>query len=153
MRLLILCFVLLLAASPPAWAGECYTPKEAQAEQGLRIQSELMVIGLQCQHLPQYRNLYTSYKAFAARHAGVFREYQRVLLDFFGGDQEALNALTTDLVNKIATDAARMRPDIFCKHYGPRIVAVESMDKATLRTWAGTFYPDHPVSRPLCEAR
>ena len=36
----------------PAEAGrQCYTHEEAEAEQGIRIHSELMVIALNCQHM------------------------------------------------------------------------------------------------------
>ena len=45
--LVFLCVMMLCA---PAFA-KCYTSKEVEAEQGVRILSELMVIGLNCQHL------------------------------------------------------------------------------------------------------
>ena len=43
-------FVLMLAT--PAFAGGCYTAREVEAEQAIRIHSELMVIGLTCIKMP-----------------------------------------------------------------------------------------------------
>ena len=55
MRYLIACFSLLLL-SAPAMAANCYSAAEAEAEQGIRVHSELMVIGLNCQHMtPAYK--------------------------------------------------------------------------------------------------
>ena len=46
MRFLII-LLSLMALSSGAFAASCYTPLQAEAEQGLRIHSELMVIGLE----------------------------------------------------------------------------------------------------------
>lgn len=139
-------------------ASACYTQAEAEAEQAIRIHSELMVIGLNCQH--KYKagnqNLYVAYRTFSARHGQVFAAYERALLNYFrrAGDRDpesSLNALRTAFANKIATDAARMRPDLFCYEYAPRIEKVSTMNESALRQWAGTFYTSHPVSKPLCK--
>lgn len=135
-----------------AHASGCYTAAEAEAEQGIRIHSELMVIGLNCQHVaraPGGQDLYAAYRAFSARHAPVFGGYDAVMLRKLGSE-EALRALRTDFSNAIALEAARMRPDVFCATYAPRIAAVSAMDADTLRRWAATPFPGHGPTRPLC---
>ncbi len=153
-------FVFLLAFfGSPAEASQCFMPREAEAEQGVRIHSELMVIGLNCQHRGKVdgKNLYASYREFTGEHADLFAAYERILLKYFkrSGDvdpEATLNTLRTEFANKISNDAARMRPDIFCNRYAPRISKVSGMEYQDLRKWAATIFPSHPVSKPLCEA-
>lgn len=152
-------YVLILAAVPDAGAEAqtCYTMSEAEAEQGIRIHSELMVIGLNCQHMYSAggRNLYAQYRAFTNEHARIFADYERELMRFFsrlGLDAESrINSLRTQFANKISNDAARMRPDLFCHQYAPRIIDVADMTGYDLRRWASTFFESHPVSYPICE--
>lgn len=160
-------FMIFWAPASPLYAANlagsevkaCYSAREAEAEQGIRIHSELMVIGLNCQHMARgggNQNLYLSYRDFTSRHKRLFQDYERLLLNYFerGGasnPEAALNTLRTSFANKISTDAAQMRPDMFCKRYAPRIIKVEDMDHEGLRKWASTFFPSHPVSRPICQ--
>lgn len=157
--LLIILFSLLSSALPATvYAASCYTNDEAEAEQGIRIHSELMVIGLNCQHMfsAGSKNLYITYREFTSEHAKLFEAYEEDLLTYFSrtgarNPEAALNTLRTAFANKISNDAARMRPDMFCNRYAPRISKVANMDRATLQRWAGTFYPSHPVTKPICE--
>lgn len=160
LRSCFLAFLIVMISASSAFAGKaCYTKSEAEAEQGLRIHSELMVIGLNCQHLKRTsggENLYNAYREFTAKNSGVFAKYERDLMDYYqrtgaGDPQAALDTLRTQLANKISLDAAKMRPDIFCYYYAPRVDKASGMNEDDIRQWAATFYPSHPVSRPLCE--
>lgn len=139
-------------------ANNCYSPKEVEAEQGVRILSELMVISLNCQHLTPkgQENLYTQYKKFALKHEGLFSGYENTLLRFYDKDGEAnpnahLHEVRTDVANRISKDAAVMRPDAFCKAYAPRIAKASVMPEPKIRRWAQTVFPGHPVSRQSCK--
>ncbi len=152
-------FVFLIFAPGLALAQGCYSPVEAEAEQGIRIHSELMVIGLNCQHMGSREglNLYGQYREITSKHADLFGTYEEILLDFFEkrGDnkpEDSLNTLRTNFANKISKDAAGMRPDVFCARYYSRVADAFSMDQKQLRQWAATFYPSHPVSYPICTA-
>jgi hypothetical protein len=141
-----------------ASAGSCYSHEEAEAEQGLRIHSELMVIGLNCMAMPLFapKNLYGKYREFTSEYEDLFKTYEDTLLAYFkkegGGDPAAsLNTLRTSLANKFSTDAADMRPDVFCLKFSPRIEAASEMDLKDVRAWASTFEASNPVSRPLCD--
>lgn len=159
-RILLLSFGVLAVSASAALAGvkSCYTRSEAEAEQGVRIHSELMVIGLNCQHMASAgnKNLYLAYREFSAANGKVFAEYETRLLNYFRkigvkDPEAALNTLRTEFANKISTDAAKMRPDAFCHTYAPRIQKVSTMNQTQLRKWAATFFPSHPVSKPVCE--
>lgn len=142
----------------PKGASACYTKEEAIAEQAIRIHSELMVIGLNCQHMTPagQKNLYQSYREFTAQHAKLFAQYEATLMGYFARTgaskpEASLNTMRTEFANKISLDAAKMRPDLFCNHYMPRIQRVSTMGSADIQKWAATFFPDHPVAHPLCK--
>ncbi len=152
-----LCCAFIVFLTQPVQAKGCYQAKEAEAEQGIRIHSELMVIGLNCQHKyqSQGRNLYMQYRDFTDRHANLFSTYEGIILNYFKRtgikDPEArLNSLRTSYANKISIEAAKMRPDMFCQVYAPRITKAADMNKTDLRRWAATVFSSNPVSQPLC---
>lgn len=151
-------YLLLSLALPfgPALAA-CYTPVEAEAEQGIRIHSELMIIALTCQHrTPKgQENLYVQYRKFTAKHGPTLAAYERSLMNHFRAngvrDPEAsINKLRTDFANKISNDAARMRPDKFCAAFLERVPRASKMTNTDLRRWASTPYAQQPVSKPMC---
>lgn len=155
----IICTAAVLFAFKPdaVWAAKsCYTQSEAEAEQAIRIHSELMVIGLNCQHMrfSDGTNLYLEYREFTNTHERLFSFYEEQLVNYFkrqGVDSEAaINTLRTQFANKISLDAARMKPDQFCNRYASRILKVSDFKTNDIKRWAATFYPSHPVSRPLC---
>lgn len=152
----ILVFLAVVLFSSASFA-DCYTMDEAEAEQGIRIHSELMVIGLNCQHLwPKNEpNLYLQYKQFSAKNGDIFSGYEATLMKHFrneyGAAAEAhMHTLRTQFANKISGDAATMRPDAFCKVYAPRIPKAATMDRAAIHKWASTFFPGFPTTQPIC---
>lgn len=138
-------------------AKSCYSPAEAEAEQGIRIHSELMVIGLNCQHMGKRKgmNLYSQYRQFTVDHADLFSAYEKIMMQYFRGNgdkkpERSLNTLRTNFANKISNDVASMRPDVFCSRYAPRIEKAAQMQQNDVRRWAATIHKSHPVSKPLC---
>lgn len=154
MRVLI--FVLSFVFAMPAVAA-CYSIEEAEAEQGIRIHSELMVIGLNCSHLATANgnNLYLEHKKFTNKHAKLFEQYENTIIAYMkrngtASPGKALHKLRTSFANKVSADVADMRPDIFCKNYASRIEKVSAMDESTFRKWAATPFESYPVSKPMC---
>jgi hypothetical protein len=159
MRIIMLSLVLLALTIGTAHAERrsCYSMREAEAEQGIRIHSELMVIGLNCQHMtPRGEvNLYSQYRSFTSSYSDLLAGYEQTLIDYFKRSGHpnpvaSLNLMRTAFANKISTDAARMRPDIFCKRYTSRIGQASGMNRQQVRKWASTFFPSHPASQPIC---
>ncbi len=147
-----------MTVSAVADTNACYSMNEAEAEQGIRIHSELMVIGLNCKHMTpaDQEDLYLQYREFSNRYSDLIAGYEETLIDYFQRaghpDPEAsLNLMRTAFANKISNDAARMRPDLFCQRYAPRISRVSVMNRQELRQWASTFFPSHPVSQKICK--
>lgn len=154
-RFFALVLVALMVMTSPSFA-KCFTMKEAEAEQGIRIHSELMVIALNCQHLAKgEKNLYLQYKEFTRDHGALIAGYEKTMIDFYKSEGQSnpeakFHDIRTSFANKISKDAAVMRPDAFCAYYMPRIGKAGKMDNGDLRKWASTIFPSHPVSRPLC---
>lgn len=135
-------------------ASNCYSFQEFEAEQGLRIHSELMVIGLTCQKVSGGAGLYNKYRKFTNKNQYLLGQYEDLMLAHYrsyGQDAEAsLHDLRTGLANEISQKAIRMNMVAFCRHYGGRIDQALNMDHDTLRKWAQQQWPTQPPSKPLC---
>ncbi len=159
MKNFIAFLVFILLFSQDALANEaCYDAREAEAEQGVRIHSELMVIGLNCAHMADANgnNLYAEHQNFTKKHEELFATYEKILMDNMriSGEknpEKSLHTLRTNFASKVSHDAAEMRPDIFCKEFTSRIERASEMDEKSIRKWAATPFKEHPVSKPLCE--
>ncbi len=142
----------------PGLAGrQCYTLEEAEAEQGIKIHSELMVIALNCQHMTPrgWKNFYQQYQEITSRNAALIGGYENVLINYFAlagksNPERAFHDLRTDFANKVSTDAARMRPDIFCANFAPRLPKVDKMSSADIKGWS-MGAAKNGASRPLCQ--
>lgn len=154
----IILFLIVCLLPFQAFARGCYTPAEAEAEQGIRIHSELMVIGLNCQHMTPrgWKNFYAQYREISNRNADLFAGYESTLINFYAQNgasnpEGRLNDLRTELANKVSIDAARMRPDIFCAQFAPRIPEVAKMSRQQIQQWAATTYRSVGTSAPVCQ--
>lgn len=142
---------------PGAGRATCYGPQEAEAEQGIRIHSELMVIALNCQHMTPrgWKNFYQQYKEITVRQGPTLAAYENVLIDYYGragrsNPERSLHDLRTIFANKVSSDAAQMRPDIFCSRFAPRLPKVEKMTTAEFKGWASNYQSGPRTTEPLC---
>lgn len=156
--ILVFLTVMMVFGAPAHAASTCYTQAEAEAEQAIRIHSELMVIGLNCQGMKfkDGTNLYVKFRQFTKDNADLFSGYEDTMMGYFrrtgsANPESDLNDMRTLLANTIANDSARMSPDQFCNRFVPRVFKAAAMSRAELKTWAGTIYPSHPVSHPICQ--
>jgi hypothetical protein len=152
---IMLCAVLSLFFAGEASASACYTAQEFEAEQGIRIHSELMVIGLTCMKMPQGAALYGEYQAFTTKNQDLISMYENEIIAHYAAEglskpEQKLHTLRTTLANKISQHAIEMSTSSFCQHFGPRINQALAMDHAKLRRWAQHVWPDTPPTEPLC---
>lgn len=152
MRFLATLAVLLMF--PFAAQAQCYNAAQLEAEQGLRIHSELMVIALNCQHLSNGA-LNRDYEQFTRNNIGLIKGYEDTMRAFFKGEGKSgegeLNNFRTALANRIANEAVRLQPNVFCNAYGGRITQALGMDQAGFRKWAQTVFPGYPLTRAVCD--
>lgn len=151
----IFSLVFILFTTTQAKAS-CYSAQEAEAEQGIRIHSELMVIGLNCQHMTPrgWKNFYQEYREITNRHQSLFSDYEQILVGFYSRNgsnaEKKIHTLRTGFANKVSTDAAKMRPDIFCATYAPRIPKVGKMSRSEFQQWAASTAQTQPLSQSRC---
>jgi hypothetical protein len=158
MKKLVLALLLSLVLSSSAYASNgasCYTAQEAEAEQGIRIHSELMVIGLTCLKMPQGMSMYQKYQSFTQKNRGLIAQYEKDLIAYYkrtgkGKPEQQLNTLRTTMANQISEHAITMSTATFCNVYGPRVDRALRMDKANIRKWAQHSWPSSPTSHSVC---
>jgi len=155
MRMIALLIALFAFTSGAQAAQSCYGAEQLEAEQGLRIHSELMVIALNCQHLAGGANLYRQYEGFTNKNLGLIEGYERTMMNFFQNEgaakpEKALNDFRTALANRISNEAVRLQPNVFCRAYSSRITQANAMDMPQFRRWAQTVFDAYPLTRPIC---
>ncbi|MDE2337023.1 MAG: hypothetical protein KGL10_06905, partial [Alphaproteobacteria bacterium] len=126
----------LLMQSAPAAA--CYNSLQFEAEQGLRIHSELMVIGLTCIKMPGGQRLYDEYQEFDANNASLMNDYSEILLRHYRDEgmnhpQKTLDALRTRMANNISRMAIDMSTVDFCNQYEGHVTKAAEMSPGTVR--------------------
>ncbi len=157
MKKLLAAISLVLMLSTPALAAGCYTPLEVEAEQGLRIHSELMVISLTCMRMPQGAYMYQKYQSFTAKNQALIASYEEDLISYYrragyGNPEQQLHTLRTTLANQISEHAITMSVSTFCRDYGPRIDKALAMDQQKVRLWAQHSFVGSPTTQPMCRA-
>lgn len=152
-KLIFACsFLLCLGASG---AEACYSVAEFEAEQGVRIHSELMVIGLTCLKMPGGGKIYDKYQDFTIKNSSLIAGYEADIIDYYAREgvadpEQKFHTLRTTLANGIARQAVAMSMLSFCRQFAPRIDAALAMDEPKLRRWAQRVWPGQPPSEPLC---
>lgn len=146
----------ILAGMPDLSYAACYSPQEYEAEQGIRIHSELMVIGLTCQKMPAMGDSYSKYKKFTLKNERLISGYEDTIIGFFrrkgaGSPDLELHGLRTKLANQISRQAITMSTKTFCTSYGPRIDKALQMDEGTIRRWAQQVWKNNATSQPVCK--
>ena len=136
-------------------AEACYTAADFEAEQGVRIHSELMVIGLTCMKMPEGPALYRKYQDFSSKNADLLAEYEEDLIQHYtkegaSAPEEKFHALRTNLANDISRRAINMSMLSFCQQFSPRIDQALEMDQQKVRRWAQHVWPDQAPTEPMC---
>jgi len=148
-------FTLLLSIYATSSAQACYSAREREAEQGIRIHSELMVIGLTCMKMPEGQDLYNKYQRFTQKNADLIAGYESDLINHYSSEgvknpEKKLNTLRTDMANDISDKAIAMSTRTFCEKYARNIDEALDMDQPKLRRWAQHVSPDQHVSEQMC---
>jgi len=113
-------FLILNAIAGPAMAAQiCYSPAELQAEQLLRLHSELMVITVTCRQSSSGDNLVPAYTGFTKRNISSLHEAEQTLIRYFkvhfgGSGIDRLDQLRTRLGNEFGLQIAHVSAPVFC---------------------------------------
>lgn len=123
---ILLATVPVLAA--PAPKGPCYTVPEFAAEQGIRLHTELMVIGLTCQQMdvPGQMSLFNQYKQFTLKHQARIQEWEKSLVGYYkrtskGNATRSFDSFRTRLANETSQRAIALTTPVFCGTHAPLV--------------------------------
>ncbi|MDR3423650.1 MAG: hypothetical protein P4M13_01030 [Alphaproteobacteria bacterium] len=123
------CLLALVLAvfSPSAFAkGACYAPTQMEAEQWLRLHSELMVITLTCGQGSGGQDLPTAYGRFTQNNIGVLHNAEQTMIAWYkktgkGNPVARLDHLRTRLGNEFGQKVADMTAPNFCAAYRDKV--------------------------------
>ena len=106
-----------MAAAPAVAAPLCPTTSELEAEQAIKMHTELMVIGLSC--LRDGVSAFGHYQRFTNAHAPAIRGYEATMIGYLkktGRDNptKRFDKLRTDMANELAQSVVKMSPETFC---------------------------------------
>jgi hypothetical protein len=152
----IVSFVVCLSISGAAQAASgCYTQREVEAEQGLRITSELMVIGLTCIKMPGGQNLYSKYQQFTQKNQSLISGYEADMIAYYrkqgsANAEKDFHTMRTGLANSISKQAIKMSTVSFCNNFKGRLDKALGMSQQDVRKWAQHVWPNSPTTHPIC---
>ena len=134
-KFLVVAFVLFAL---PAWAGtSCFTPEQRQAEQWLRLHSEIMVITVTCRQDSYGQSLSDKYVSFTRKNIRPLHKAEQTLMDYYKATSkrnpiERLDQLRTRLGNEEADRAAKMSAPTFCGFYRDEVAKFEAFPSRAL---------------------
>jgi hypothetical protein len=147
----------LLAAASPAFAKPaCYSQAEFEAEQAIRLHTDLMVIGLTCHKLAGDRNLFGKYQQFTATHKASLMNWEKTLIGYFRSTDKAnptrkFDDFRTVLANQSAQRAALLTPPVFCQTNGDIIESTAGLSDSDLRRFLGQDQGIQLANMPPCD--
>lgn len=153
MKFFISLIIMLLIHTSVSQA--CYTDVEAEAEQGLRIHSELLVIALTCSKMDMAFGAYNKYERFTVNNSSQIAEYEAALIEYFkeqGSEnpEKDLHNLRSFLANDISTHSVKMGTQTFCEMFLSRLNDVIHMSPNQFRRWSKHAVGNNPSTEPKC---
>jgi hypothetical protein len=129
LRAIVLGLVVLLPAPAFAAARLCYSPAELQAEQTLRLHSQLMVIAVTCRQGSRGQDLVRAYAAFTHDNITMLADAEHTLISYYkirfhDDGISHLDTLRTQLGNESGQESADDTAPLFCRQYRDRVIAL-----------------------------
>ncbi|MDR3514363.1 MAG: hypothetical protein P4M00_00990 [Azospirillaceae bacterium] len=126
-------------AKPVASAGEagCYSQADFEAEQGIRLHTDLMVAGLTCQRFDPSKPFFDQYNTFTHTHRAAIMMWESQLIGHYrqlhhGDPTRVFDTLRTDIANESARRAQLMTTPVFCDEQGAFVAEAMKLTPETL---------------------
>jgi hypothetical protein len=129
----------VLATSTSAWAkSACYSAAEYDAEQAVRLHTELMVIGLTCNAIEADRKLFAKYQQFTTKNRTSLMNWEKVLIGHFRQTDKSnptrrFDDFRTVVANEIAQRSALLTPPVFCQTHSDVVDQALSLSDSDLK--------------------
>ncbi len=146
----------MLATSTSAWAkSACYSPAEYDAEQAVRLHTELMVIGLTCNAIEADRKLFSKYQQFTTKNRTSLMNWEKVLIGHFRETDKSnptrkFDDFRTVVANEIAQRSALLTPPVFCQTHSDIVDQALSLSDSDLKRYLSESKSDEIGVAPPC---
>lgn len=141
------------AAKPAA----CYTKAEFEAEQAIRLHSEMMVVGLKCHKLFEAKRPFHIYADFTSRNSKAIADFEKVLVAHLrkrgeANPTRAFDRLRTIIANDYARQSNMTATKAFCESKLDWLAQMSAMDTKAFRQHVVTVRTEGLTLTPLCAA-
>ncbi len=159
MKQAIIAVLLLLNLTFPAMAaGNCYSADEVQAEQFLRLHSELMVITVTCKYSSDGDDLVKPYTTFTNTHVAALRNAEQVMARYYqkryGGDgMSQVDKLRTKLANEFGQSIANVSAPLFCAQRRDKVMKMYDARTSTVNEEVAQMCTDTLTYVPACDGK
>jgi hypothetical protein len=151
-RFALVVFACLLTLPLEVYAGgRCYSPAEVEAEQVIRLHSELMVITVTCHYSSQGQDLVRAYTDFTRVNIRQLHDAEQTMAAYYkkaygGNGVDRLDRLRTLLANEYGQEIASSSAPAFCAERRDKVVqlsgaAPEALRAAFLQVTGRTYDP------------
>ncbi len=146
----------VLATSTSAWAkSACYSAAEYDAEQAVRLHTELMVIGLTCNSIEADRKLFAKYQQFTTKNRTSLLNWEKILIGHFGQTGKSnptrqFDDFRTVVANEVAQRSALLTPPVFCQTHSDIVDRALSMSDSDLKRYLSESKNDQIGVAPPC---
>ncbi|MQP67815.1 hypothetical protein GE253_21055 [Niveispirillum sp. SYP-B3756] len=158
-RLVAMTALFAMFAAPVQAKSPCYTPDEFEAEQGIRLHTELMVVGLTCQEMSVkgQPSLFAQYKMFTLKNQKQIQTWENNLIAYYkrtvkGNANRAFDTFRTRLANETSQRAIALTNPVFCADHVAAVAKAMTTDIGVIRA---SLRPDAPgfrlVQEPRCD--
>jgi len=155
MKRLLFCLLFLGLCSPAFAGGQCYSSTEVQAEQLLRLHSELLVISLTCRQSSTGGDLVKGYTGFTSKHITALHQAEETMKAFYekahkGKGTAELDRLRTRLANECGHEVVIESPNGYCASRRDKVVSLYDSPPDALYGYAARLYAGIPTAAPVC---
>jgi len=129
----------------------CYSPAEVQAEQLLRLHSELMVITVTCKVSSVGQDLVAAYTGFTKNNIDVLHDAEQTMVNYYkkaygGKGIPLLDRLRTKLANEYGQQIANVSAPAFCAQRRDKVISMHGASASAvqgevLKASASTYEP------------
>jgi hypothetical protein len=131
----------LATSTSAAWAKPaCYSAAEYDAEQAVRLHTELMVIGLTCNAIEADRKLFSKYQQFTTKNRASLMNWEKVLIGHFreidkSNPTRKFDDFRTVVANEIAQRSALLTPPVFCQTHSDIVDQALALSDSDLKRY------------------
>jgi|tagenome__1003787_1003787.scaffolds.fasta_scaffold20253243_1 hypothetical protein len=146
----------ILATSTSAWAKPaCYSAAEYDAEQAVRLHTELMVIGLTCNAIEADRKLFSKYQQFTTKNRTSLLNWEKILIGHFSQTGKSnptrqFDDFRTVVANEVAQRSALLTPPVFCQTHSDIVDHALSLSESDLKRYLSSEKADEIGIAPPC---